>query len=218
LVPIAKNLALLPGIVEELPASEGVAKGVEVVDSPFIVPKGSSSRVRRANEEESIALVVISTPGCSFKDKIEDRHSSIRDVEKFLATGLPGRLGDCSGEEALAGLITVPPKKMDAIGDRSRDDFLAGVITLPPPNNDAMLGAVFGTSGGVLGRGYSSRGACSDFHLVNLLISACSPSPIPRLIANTPSPAPLPSSPAKSTSKLLRISHPSQILRKCEGR
>jgi hypothetical protein len=39
----------------------------------------------------------------------------------------------------------------------------------PPPNNEAMVGA-FTVIGGVFGTGYSSKDACSDFNLVNLLI------------------------------------------------
>jgi len=63
----------------------------------------------------SITLVVISTLGWSFKDKIEDRHSSTRWVDIVLTAGPLG-----------------------VLADRSGDNFLAGVMTVLPPNNEAL--------------------------------------------------------------------------------
>lgn len=142
-----------------------------MVESPFIVRSGSSSTVRIANDEESIELVVISMPGNSFKESSEDRHSSMRDLDSFLKVGVPGWLGVRSGDEIRAGLL-IEADKDDVIVERSGDEFLAGVMTLPPPNKDAILVAVFGARGGVFGNGYSSSEACSDLHRVNRLISA----------------------------------------------
>jgi len=145
------------------------------------------------------------------------RHSSTRDVDVDLVVGLAGVAGDISGDPNLAGEITVLPPKSEPLCDRSGEAFLAGLMTVPPPNNEAMV-AVFGAIGGVFGNGYSSREACSDFHRVNLLISAASPSTFPHVIMKIPSPAPFPSSPPKSTSKLLRMFQPSHIFRKWDGR
>jgi hypothetical protein len=63
----------------------------------------------------STALVVISMPGWSFRDKIEDRHSSTRLVDMVLAVGLLGVLDDLSGDDFLAGVITVLPPNKDAL-------------------------------------------------------------------------------------------------------